>query len=87
MNETRVRLLNPEGMHARPAGLIVQRASQFQSQIQIQVGAQKKSAKSLIGILSLGLKFNDEITITADGDDAQSALSSLSELFSKSIQS
>lgn len=82
-----VKLQNEEGMHARPAGVFAKKAGEFKSSIQIKAGGQSKNAKSMMSIMSLGLKFGDEITLEATGEDADLALSSLVQLIEKKFQS
>lgn len=73
-------LKNPAGLHARPAGLFVQTASQFQASIQVQKNDQQVAATSLLGILSLSARQGDTITISANGPDAPQAIAALSDL-------
>jgi phosphocarrier protein HPr len=71
------------GLHARPAALFVQTASRFASQISVaNVARQGKpvDAKSILGVLSIGVAQNHTITLTADGPDAEAAINSLTEL-------
>ena len=71
------------GLHARPAALFVKKAAVFKSKILVENRSRKTApvnAKSLLGVLSLGVSKNDEIRITAEGEDEESALSALSEL-------
>jgi phosphocarrier protein HPr len=57
------------GLHARPATLLVKKASAFKSDISIEHNGKKANVKSLIGVLSLGVTKNSKITIIASGDD------------------
>jgi phosphocarrier protein FPr len=78
--EVSLTLTNPTGLHARPASLFVQTAGRFQANIQVQSRGRQTDATSLLGILSLGARQNDTITIRASGPDAEAALAALSEL-------
>lgn len=78
--EVILQIKNEEGMHARPAGVLVKKASAFQSKIDIKAKGQVKSARSIMGIMSLGLQFNDDITIVAEGSDAPQAIEALTQL-------
>ncbi|MBX2987059.1 MAG: HPr family phosphocarrier protein [Bdellovibrionaceae bacterium] len=80
MTEFTVRLENAEGLHARPAAVMVKLASQFQSKIEIKAKGQVKNAKSLMSLLSLGLEKGDEIQIIAQGEDGAAAASALQKL-------
>jgi phosphotransferase system HPr (HPr) family protein len=74
-------IINHEvGLHARPASLFVQTASQFLSDIEVTHGEITANAKSILGILTLGANQGAEITIKAEGDDAQEAIDALEEL-------
>lgn len=68
------------GLHARPAALFVQTAQKFQSDIQVHFNGRSVNAKSLLGVLGLGANSGAEITITAEGEDADEALSALKAL-------
>lgn len=68
------------GLHARPATLLVKKASSFKSDITIEHNNKKANVKSLIGVLSLGVSKNSKITITASGDDEVHAVEELVKL-------
>lgn len=65
------------GIHARPAGLFVKAATGFQSDIKIAKGDKTADAKRLFGVMGLGVKCGDEITVTAEGTDEDKAASEL----------
>lgn len=81
MVEKEVTVRNRAGIHARPAALIVQTASQYQSHIEFKKDHETINAKSIMGIITLGASYNSSITIAADGDDAEEAVESLARLF------
>lgn len=68
------------GLHARPATLLVKKASSFKSEVSIENNGKKANAKSLIGVLSLGVSKNSEITISASGDDEKLAVEEVCRL-------
>jgi len=72
------------GLHARPAALFVQEANKFTSDIFVVKGSKKVNAKSIMGIMSLAVSRGAEITIQAEGPDAEQAVEVLVELVSKS---
>ncbi|QZY55827.1 HPr family phosphocarrier protein [Crassaminicella profunda] len=78
--ERTVKILNESGMHARPAGAFVKKATGFSSDINVEVNGKTLNAKSIMNILSLGLKKDDEIKIVATGDDAEQAVEALVDL-------
>ena len=65
------------GIHARPAGLLVKKASAFQSNITITKDSKKADAKKIFAIMSLGAKLGDTITIEISGEDEDEALTVL----------
>jgi phosphocarrier protein len=76
----RVTVKNQVGLHARPATFFIQKANEFKSSIWIEKEERRVNAKSLLGILSLGIVGNTEISIIADGPDEQVAADALVEL-------
>jgi phosphotransferase system HPr (HPr) family protein len=73
---------NNVGWHLRPAGLLVKVASMFESEIIVRCGQRIASAKSLLGVLSLGAGNGARLYISARGRDAQMAIKSIGEKFS-----
>lgn len=71
---------NKVGLHARPAALFVQAAMSHQSKLTVTKGEKSGNAKSMMGILALGVHKDDEITLTADGADEDAALAALVNL-------
>ena len=71
---------NNVGIHARPATFFVQKANSFKSSIWVEKEDCRVNAKSLLGILSLGITKGTNITLIADGVDESSAIEGLSEL-------
>ncbi len=73
-------ITNPTGLHARPASLFVQTSARFQAAITIESNGRRSDASSLIGVLSLGIRQGNSITIHASGSEASAALAALREL-------
>lgn len=80
------------GLHARPATLLVKKASSFKSDLSIEFDGKKANIKSLIGVLSLGVTKDSKVKITASGNDESLAveeiiklINSLEELDRKSV--
>lgn len=84
--EIKLKLLNDEGMHARPAGILVKALSQYQSKVELEFKGKSINAKSLLSILSLGLTLNSEFTVRADGSDAALALKNIEDLVKNKFQ-
>jgi multiphosphoryl transfer protein len=75
-----VRISNPHGLHARPAAQIVERVRAYDAKVSIQAGAKRADARSITGLLGLGASTGDEITLRADGNQAQEALAAVEEI-------
>ncbi len=75
-----VMVQNQVGLHARPATFFIQKANEYHSSIWIEKEERRVNAKSLLGILSLGIVGGTEITIIADGSDEQAAATALYDL-------
>ena len=65
----------PTGLEARPVALLVQVASQYDSSIYLENGDKKVNAKSIMGMMSLKLQKGEDVTIVADGQDEDAAVS------------
>ena len=71
---------NQVGLHARPATFFIQRANEFKSSVWIEKDARKVNAKSLLGVLSLGITKGTAVNILADGADEEEAVNRLVDL-------
>lgn len=71
---------NQVGLHARPATFFIQKANEFRSSIWVEKDERRVNAKSLLGVLSLGIVGGTTIKIIADGTDEKEALSALISL-------
>ena len=80
-----VTIKNNVGLHARPATFFIQKANSYASSIWIQKDDRRISAKSLLGVLSMGITGGMTITLIADGPDETEALNGLEELVSTSL--
>lgn len=65
------------GMEARPVALLVQVASQYESNIHIEFEDKTLNAKSIMGMMSIGFTTGDEITVIVDGDDEEEAFADI----------
>jgi phosphotransferase system HPr (HPr) family protein len=75
-----VKLMNPQGFHARPAHLFVKLANQFQAQIEILKGNEVINGKNILDLLTMGAGNGTTLTLRAIGPDAESAVNALAEL-------
>lgn len=85
MKEFTYTVNDPQGIHARPAGLIVKQASAFKSRITITKEEKEVDAKKILSIMSLGVKRDHDITIKAEGEDETEAIEALSTLVKGNI--
>ena len=80
MYSNAVKVQNQVGLHARPATFFIQKSNEFKSSIWVEKEDRKVSAKSLLGVLSLGVAKGMTITLIADGQDENAAVAGLVEL-------
>ena len=76
---------NQVGLHARPATFFIQKANEFKCSIWVEKDERRVNAKSLLGVLSLGIVKGTPITIIADGADQAEAVAALSELIATDV--
>ncbi|WP_042461592.1 phosphocarrier protein HPr [Neobacillus dielmonensis] len=82
MAEKTFKVIDPAGLHARPATVLVQAASKFNSDIQLEYNGKAVNLKSIMGVMSLGVREGADIKIIANGSDEDAALASLAETLS-----
>jgi phosphotransferase system HPr (HPr) family protein len=70
------------GLEARPVALFVQVASQFESSIYVEYGTKKVNAKSIMGMMTLGLAAGEKVLVTAEGEDEEQAIGKIEEYLS-----
>lgn len=75
-----ITIKNSVGLHARPATFFIQKANSYKSYVWVEKDDRRVNAKSLLGVLSLGITKGMEVTLIADGPDEVEALNSLEEL-------
>lgn len=85
MTSKEIIIENKVGLYAKPATLFVQAAARFRSDILISKEEKHANAKSLLGVLSLGICRGNRITLTASGVDEEAALDALSSLLSSNF--
>lgn len=83
MKTLSVTIIDPIGIHARPASAITQTASKFKSNITFKSNEKKGNAKSVINLMALGIKKDAVIEIIVEGDDEQEAIDALKETMTK----
>ena len=72
----------PAGLEVRPVAVLVQVANQYNSSIYVESGNKKVNAKSIMGMMTLGLDAGEEITLSANGDDENAAMESIEQYLS-----
>jgi phosphocarrier protein len=80
MKSAEVTVVNSVGLHVRPATFFIKKANSYKCSIWVEKDDRKVNAKSLLGVLSLGIAKGMSINITAEGDDEEEAISGLVEL-------
>lgn len=70
------------GAESRPVALLVQVASQYESKIYVESGSRKFNAKSIMGMMTLGLNEGERITVSAEGEDETAALDDIEQYLS-----
>ena len=80
-----VTITNQVGLHARPATFFIQKANEFRCSIWVEKDERRVNAKSLLGVLSLGIVCGTTINIIADGPDEVQAVETLAELFNSEL--
>jgi phosphocarrier protein len=86
MTARTVEVTNRIGLHASPASFFIQQACSFQSTIWVEKGDRKVNAKSLLGVLSMGVRQGENITLIADGADEVAALDGLVDLLHNRLE-
>jgi phosphocarrier protein len=80
MPERTVTIASSHGLHARPASLFTQAAAKAGVPVQLTKGEKSVNAASILGVISLGIDHNDEVVLSADGDNAEAVLDELATL-------
>ncbi|MCE4048481.1 phosphocarrier protein HPr [Niallia taxi] len=83
MVEKQFKVIADTGIHARPATLLVQAASKFDSEINLEFKEKKVNLKSIMGVMSLGIGQGADIKIIAEGSDETEAINGLEETLKK----
>ncbi len=73
------------GIHARPAGLLSKLASTYNSDIQVSANGKNADSARIFSLMSLAVKKGDSVTVTASGDDEESAINAISDFFKNNL--
>ncbi|MBD5488515.1 MAG: HPr family phosphocarrier protein [Lachnospiraceae bacterium] len=85
MKEFKYTITDPEGIHARPAGLLVKAVKEFASDIKIAKDGKAMSCKAIFGVMGLGAKQGDEVTLTFEGEDEEAAYEAISKFMQENL--
>lgn len=80
MREIKLVVKNKVGLHARPAAMFVQEAAKYKSKITVESSGRRADGKSILQVLSLGVKCGNEIIIRAEGEDENKAIERLASV-------
>lgn len=82
MTKKTIKIQIPSGLEARPVALLVQVASQYESDIYVECGQKRVNAKSIMGMMTLGLVAGEEVTVSASGNDEDEAIVNIEKYLS-----
>lgn len=85
MKEFQYVITDPEGIHARPAGLLVKKANEFTSKVTIQKGDKSADAKRIFAVMGMGVKSGEEITVSAEGEDEAAAAEAMEQFLKENL--
>lgn len=85
MKEIKYVIKDAQGIHARPAGLFVKEAASFPCAVTIGKDGKEVDAKRILGVMGLGVKCGEEITIKADGEREEVAVEALGRFLEKNL--
>ena len=80
MKEIKVLVVDPVGLHARPATVAVNAASKFKCAVKVSFKERSVNMKSIMGVMSLGIPTQSEITITCEGEDEDAAIAAIEDI-------
>lgn len=84
--EKTFKILNEEGLHARPAGAFVKVANEFKSVVEVKANGMTKNGRSIMGLMSMGLACDTYLTVITTGEDEEAALIKLGTLIENKFQ-
>ncbi|TFG81309.1 MAG: HPr family phosphocarrier protein [Erysipelotrichales bacterium] len=80
MKQRSVLIVDPVGLHARPATVAVNAASKFKCEVKVSFKGRSVNMKSIMGVMSLGIPTQSEVTISCEGEDEELAISTIEEV-------
>lgn len=85
MKEQTFTITADTGVHARPATLLVNKAGQYESEVEVSYNGKSVNLKSIMGVMSLGIPKGAEISVTATGGDEEDAINGVSEVIKEHL--
>lgn len=85
MKEIRHIIKDPQGIHARPAGALVKKVSDFASKVMIKKGDKEVDAKRILGVMSLGAKAGEELVFRIEGGDEEEMMQALKAFLEETL--
>ncbi len=85
MKEFKYVIQDAQGIHARPAGILVKAAGEFKSDIRIRKNGNQGDLKRIFGVMGLCARKGDEITVTAEGEDEEEAIEKIEALLKENL--
>ncbi len=85
MKEQKFTITDDTGIHARPATLLVNKAGQYESHVELHYNEKAVNLKSIMGVMSLGVPKGAEVTVTVEGTDEEQALSGIAETIKENL--
>ncbi|WP_047979653.1 phosphocarrier protein HPr [Ornithinibacillus contaminans] len=85
MKEQAFKITAETGVHARPATLLVNKAGQYQSEVEMTYNDKTVNLKSIMGVMSLGIPKGAEITVTATGSDEEEAIQGIADVIKENL--
>lgn len=80
MKQITVTVIDPVGLHARPATVAVHAAGKFKCEVNVAYGGREVNMKSIMGVMSLGIPTQSEIVISCNGEDEDAAIAAIEEV-------
>ena len=80
MKDINVLVIDPVGLHARPATVAVNAASKFKCDVKVAFNGRSVNMKSIMGVMSLGIPTQSEVTISCEGEDEETAITTIEEI-------
>ncbi|MCI8511041.1 MAG: HPr family phosphocarrier protein [Lachnospiraceae bacterium] len=86
MIKRKIKVVNPTGLHLRPAGLLCQTSMKFKSKVLILYKDKEINAKSVLNVMASGIKCGTDIEVCCDGDDEEAAMESVCTLIAEGLK-